>query len=97
MMLDCYFIQSFSDFSPRLWLLSPGQFGAVAGFLGGTGMGGEGRTSTDPDRVGMVGGFLVAVWLFSGSLLSCMTPKTHSYFSTVPKKLDLNHITPQGF
>lgn len=83
MMFDCYFIYSFSDFSPRLCLLSPGQLGAAGGSLGGTGMGGGGKTSTDPDRVWMVGGFLVVMWLFSGSLSSCMAPEIHNYFNTV--------------
>lgn len=93
MMFDLYYIHSFSDFSPRLCLLSPGQLGAAAGCLGGTGMGGGGRTSTDPDRVWMVGGILVVVWLFSGLLLSCMIPKAHSYFITPTINLESYYTT----
>lgn len=91
MMFGLNFIHSFSDVSPRLWLLFPGQLGAVAGCLGGTGMGGGGRTSTDPDRVRPVEGILV-VWMFSGLSLSCIIPKTHSYFITLDIK---PHVTPQ--
>lgn len=91
------FIYSFTDSSPRLCLLSPGQLGAAAGILGDTGMGVGGRISTDPDGVWMVEGFLIVLLLFSGSLSSCMTPKKHSYFITLSLKLEFNLITPECF